>query len=168
MTGDHDQKRDHKETLVLRLELFEKRLCITAVGGKIRRNNVHIVPGTDRFFLFFDLRTVQFRDLMLDHLERRILVKGTDMDRYDLSAFHIQKILEHHIGELGCNNVKVRHCAVAVPHLEVPFTGEIKGIRCNEILNTHPFFSHVFPAEAERYRIRQMEHGMHDSKPFRS
>ena len=37
------------------------------------------------------------------------------MDRYDLSAFHIKKILEHDIGELAANNIKVRHCAVAVP-----------------------------------------------------
>ena len=49
--GVQHQKGDEEHPLVLALQLFQKSLCISAVGRQIRRNDVDIISGTDGFLL---------------------------------------------------------------------------------------------------------------------
>ena len=49
--GVQHQKSDEEHPLVLALQLFQKSLCISAVGRQIRRNDVDIISGTDGFLL---------------------------------------------------------------------------------------------------------------------
>ena len=51
----HNEERNKKHPLILALQFFQKRFCILPVGGEIRRNDIHIISGTDRLFLFLDL-----------------------------------------------------------------------------------------------------------------
>ena len=46
-----NEERYQKHSLVLALQLFQKSLCISAVGRQIRRNNVDIISGTDCLLL---------------------------------------------------------------------------------------------------------------------
>ena len=72
--GVHDEKGDQEHALVLRLQLFQKSLRILAVGSQIRRDDVHVIPGTDGLLLLLDLAAVQFGNGVLDLLDGSGLV----------------------------------------------------------------------------------------------
>ena len=74
-----NEERYQKHSLVLALQLFQKSLCISAVGRQIRRNDVDIISGTDGFLLLLDLAAIQFRDGALDRLDGLVLVNGLDV-----------------------------------------------------------------------------------------
>ena len=92
-SGIHDEKGDQEHSLVLALQLLQKRLRVLAVGGQIRRNDVHVVTGTDCFLLFLDLGTVKLRDCVLDGLDRLCLVHRLDVHGDDLAGFHVEEVL---------------------------------------------------------------------------
>ncbi len=64
-----NEERYQKHSLVLALQLFQKSLCISAVGRQIRRNDVNIISGTDCLLLFLDFAAVQLRNGALDGLD---------------------------------------------------------------------------------------------------
>ena len=99
-SGVQHQKRHHEHSLVLALQFFQKRLCIFAIGRKVRRDNVHVIAGTHRFFLFLDFGTVKLGDGSLDGLNRRSLVNRLDVHGHDLRGFHIQKIRQHTVRQV--------------------------------------------------------------------
>ena len=78
------QKGDEEHPLVLALQLFQKSLCISAVGRQIRRNDVDIISGTDGFFLLFDLAAIQFGDGALDGLDGTVLIDTLNVHGDDL------------------------------------------------------------------------------------
>ena len=49
--GVQDKECHQKHSFILRLQFFQQSLCITAIGRKIGRQHVHIVPGAHCFFL---------------------------------------------------------------------------------------------------------------------
>ena len=51
----HNQKRNKKHPLILALQFFQQRFRILPISGEIRRNDIHIISGTNRFLLFLDL-----------------------------------------------------------------------------------------------------------------
>ena len=73
-SGIHDEKGDQEHALVLALQFLQKCFRVLAVGGQIRRDDVHVVTGTDCFLLFLYLGTVKFRDRVLDGLDRFRLI----------------------------------------------------------------------------------------------
>jgi len=69
LAGVHDEKGDQEHALVLRLQLLQKSLCILAVGSQIRRDDVHVIPGTDGFLLLLDLAAIKLGNGVLDLLD---------------------------------------------------------------------------------------------------
>ena len=67
--GVHDEKGNQEHALVLRLQLLQKSLRILAVGSQIRRDDVHVIPGTDGLLLLLDLAAVKLGDGVLDLLD---------------------------------------------------------------------------------------------------
>ena len=74
LAGVHDEKGNQEHALVLRLQLFQKSLRILAVGSQIRRDDVHVIPGTDGLLLLLDLAAVKLSDGVLDLLDGSGLV----------------------------------------------------------------------------------------------
>ena len=81
----HNQKRNKKHPLILALQFFQQRFRILPISGEIRWNDIHIISGTDRLFLFLDLGTVQFRNRPFHCFDCLCLVYGLHMDRHDLA-----------------------------------------------------------------------------------
>lgn len=54
-TGIEHEEGQKKHSLILTLQLLQKRLRILSIGGKIRRNDVHVIAGSHRLFLLLDL-----------------------------------------------------------------------------------------------------------------
>ena len=59
------QKGDKEHSLVSALQILQQLFRFTAVGGKVRGNDVHVVSCADCFFLFLDLTAIQVGNLAL-------------------------------------------------------------------------------------------------------
>ena len=165
-SGIHDQHCQHEHALVLALQFLQKGLGVLSVGRQVRGNDIHVVAGTDRLFLFFDLGPVKLRDRMLDGLDRLCLVNGLDVHRDDLAGVHVQKILQELVGQIRCRYLKIAHGTVQGSHLEGTAAGEGKGRWSNEILHRKPGTDKPFPVEAELIiRIAHVEHVVHELEP---
>ena len=89
----HDEDGHKEQSLIAGLEILQQTLCLTAVGGKIGRDDVHLVAGADCPFLLFDLHLVKVGDLRFDALDCLRLVNRPDMkiDR-DRSEEHTSEL----------------------------------------------------------------------------
>ena len=56
--GIHNQEGQKEHSLVSALKILQQLFCFCTVGGKVGRNDVHVISGTNSFLLFFDLGTV--------------------------------------------------------------------------------------------------------------
>ena len=101
LPGVHHQKGQQEHALVLALQLLEQGLCIVSIGGKVRGDDVHVIPGPDGFFLFLNLAAVQLCDGMLNHLDGLGLIHGLNVHGDHLGGVHVQKLLEHLVAEVG-------------------------------------------------------------------
>ena len=88
----HDENGDKEEAFVPRLEILQQPLCLAAVGGKVGRDNFHIIAGADSLFLFLNLHLVEVGDLHLDALDGLRLVDGADMEVDGDVAVHIEEV----------------------------------------------------------------------------
>ena len=84
-SGIHDEKCKQEHSLILALQLLKERLGIFAKSRQIRRNDIHIVSGTDCLFLLLDLATVKLRDGMLYSFDGFILIHRLYMHGHDLA-----------------------------------------------------------------------------------
>ena len=58
LRGIHNQKCQKEHSLVSALKILQQLLRFRTVGSQVRRNDIHVISGTNSFFLFFDLGTV--------------------------------------------------------------------------------------------------------------
>ena len=63
-----NENRDKEHLFVVVLQILQQLLGFLAEGHKVRRQNIHIKPGTNRPFLLIDFRLVQITQFTLDHL----------------------------------------------------------------------------------------------------
>ena len=146
--GVYDQKRQQEHPLILALQLFQEVLSVLPVGCQIRRNNVHIVPSTNRLFLFLDGVSIQFRDGALHRLDGLVLVHRVDVHGDDLAGLHAEEVFQKLVAEVGRRDVEEARRAVEAPDLEGPCV-EGKGARRDEVLDRKPAFGQGLPVESE-------------------
>ena len=72
--GVQHQEGDKEHSLVAGLQVLQQLFRLVAVGGKVARNDVHVISGANSFFLFLDLRAVQVGNLALHRLDGLHLV----------------------------------------------------------------------------------------------
>ena len=70
----HHRKGQQEHSLVAALQVGEQLGGILGKGNEVRRQNLHIVPGTDSLFLLLRLHTAYVGDLSLDRLNGLELV----------------------------------------------------------------------------------------------
>ena len=165
-TGIHHKECQHEHSLVLALQFFQKCFRISAVSGKVRRDDVHIVAGTDCLFLFLNLGTVKLRNGTLDGLDCRSLVYRLDVHGDDLTGLHIKEVRKHTVTQVRCRDLEIRHGAVDAAHLESTVGLERKRGRSNEVLYGQTGFNKVLPVKEELVVITHVEHGVHQAKSF--
>ena len=96
----------HKEhSLVAALQILQNLLCFVAIGGKVGRNDVHIISGTNRLFLFFNGHLLQIGDFALDRLDCLGLVNRLNVHRNNQTGFHIEEVGKHTVIEFGSENL---------------------------------------------------------------
>ena len=148
----------HKEhSLVPALQVLQELLGLGTVGGKVGRDNVHVVSGTDSLFLFLDLAAVQIGDFPLDRLDGLYLVHRLDVQADDQAGFHIQKISQHTVIQLRRKNLDEADRPILLAHAEL-FTGaELKARRSDKVLGGQPRRSQPVPFKPERHLLIHVE-----------
>ena len=164
--GVQHQKSDKEHPLVLALQLFEQGFRIPSVSCQIGRDDVNIIPGTDGFFLFLDLTSVQFRDGALHRLDGTVLVNGLDVHGDDLAGIHVQKVLQKLVADVGCRDAQKAGGAEDTAHLEGAAVLERKGGGRNGILHGKSAFHKVFPVKVELAGTVHVEHIVHELQPL--
>ena len=74
------------------MKILQKIFCFAAIGGKIGRDNVHVIAGSDGFFLLVNLHFVKVCDFSFYGFDCLRLIDAFDMQVYDHSRFQIQKV----------------------------------------------------------------------------
>ena len=94
------QKGQKEHSLVAALQILQEFFRFTAVGSKVGWNDVHVVSGTNCFFLFLDLTAVQVGNLALYRLNGFHLIHRLNVHTHNERAFHIQKISQQTVIQL--------------------------------------------------------------------
>lgn len=110
------QEGNKEHSLVPALQVLQELLGLGTVGGKVGRDNVHVVSGTDSLFLFLDLAAVQIGDFPLDRLDGLYLVHRLDVQADDQAGFHIQKISQHTVIQLRRKNLDEADRPILLAH----------------------------------------------------
>ena len=157
-----NEESQQEHSLIAGLQILQQLLGLCAVGGKVGRDNVHVVPGADSFFLFFDFGFVQIGDLAFDGLDGVDLIHGLHMEVDEDAALHIQKIRQHPVIQLRCQNLHKADRAELFAHAEHPAGLELKGAGRDKVLGRQPGGSQPVPREAERFLLVHPQNVVHD------
>ena len=123
----HDEDGHEEQPLIAGLEILQQTLCLTAEGGEIGRDDVHIVAGADRFFLFLNLHLVEVGDLHLDALDCLRLVNRPDMKIDRNVAVHLKEVGKHTVIEFRREDLEEAHRTDGFAHLEALAFTEVEG-----------------------------------------
>ena len=159
--GVEDEEGEQEHTLVLGLEFFQQRFGIIAVGGKVRRNDIHVITGADSLFLLLNLAAIQLRDGVLDLLDGLVLIDGLDVHGHDLAGIHVQKVLQQLVADIGSGDLQIAHGTVELSHAKDPAAGEGKRGGCNVVLYRKTTFGKPLPVKPELLLIPHVEHAVH-------
>ena len=160
------QKGQKEHSLVAALQILQEFFRFTAVGSKVRWNDVHVVSGTDCFFLFLDLAAVQVGNLSLYRFDGFHLIHRLNVHTHNERAFHIQKISQQTVIQFRCENLQKRNSPVFLTHTELLAGAELKGAWCNKILCGQTGRSQPVPFKLKRELFIHVEYRMKLKKPF--
>ena len=162
----HDEDGHEEQSLVAGLEILQQTLCLTAEGGEIGRDDVHIVAGADCLFLLFDLHLVEVGDLHLDALDCLRLVNRPDMKIDRDVAVHLKEVGKHTVIEFRREDLQEAHRADGSAHLEALTFTEVKGSGRDEVFAGKPRPGNHVKGKAERLVGVHVEHIMKHFQPL--
>ena len=162
----HDEDGHKKQSLIAGLEILQQTLCLTAEGGEIGRDDVHIVAGADCLFLFLNLHFVEIGDLRLDALDCLRLVNRPDMKIDRDVAVHLKEVGKHTVIEFRREDLQEAHRTDGSAHLEALAFTEVKGSGRDEVLAGKPCPGNHIEGKAERLIGVHIEHIMKHFQPF--
>ena len=162
----HDEDGHEEQPLIAGLEILQQTLCLTAEGGEIGRDDVHIVAGADRLFLFLNLHLVEVGDLHLDALDCLRLVNRPDMKIDRDVAVHLKEVGKHTVIEFRREDLQEAHRADGSAHLEALAFTEVKGSGRDEVLRAESRPGNHIEGKAERLIGVHVEHIMKHFQPL--
>ena len=136
---------EQKHTLVSALEVLQELFGLRAVGGKVGRNDIHIVSGAHSLFLFLNGHFLEVGNLSLDGLDCLDLIHGLNVHIDNEARFHIQEVCQHTVVQLRCENLQEGHTAQLAAETEGAAVLELKGAGRDEVLDGQPGGSQPIP-----------------------
>ena len=162
----HDEDSHKEQSLIAGLEILQQTLCLTAEGGEIGRDDVHIVAGADCLFLLFNLHLVEVGDLRLDALDCLRLVNRPDMKIDRDVAVHLKEVGKHTVIEFRREDLQEAHRADGFAHLEALAFTEVKGSGSDEVLRAESRPGYHVKGKAERLIGVHVKHIMKHFQPL--
>ena len=162
-----------EHSLVTGLQVGKKILCRAAVGGEIRRKNVHIVAAAHRPLLLLYLHGVQVGDLPLDHFDGLVLVDASDVHGYHDIPVRLHEVGEDTVVHLRRQNLQEGHRPVPFANAEGAGLSEVEGGRSNEVLHRKAAGREPVPFKGELPTLRteavcRVENVVKQLQPFLS
>ena len=131
---------------------IREMLDANTVVGKIGRDNIHIITGTDRFLLFLNFGPVQIRYGSLNGLDGTDLVNGADMNIDQQMAFHIQKVFQNFVLQFRGQDLQITDGSIFASHSERAGLIEQEGTGGNKVLGIQTGGHQPIPGKQKRLR----------------
>ena len=164
----YHQEGDEEHPLIPALEVLQQLLGLVAVGGEVAGNYIHVIPCSDRLFLFFNLSPVQVGDFPLDRLDGADLIDGLDVQIDDLAALHIQEVRQHPVVQLRGHDLDEGGRAELLSHTEHAPVSELEGAGGNEVLGGQAGGGQPVPGKAEGLLAVHVEDGVEQPQAVRA
>ena len=91
------KKGQHEKPFVPGLQFVQQLFGVLAVSGKVAGEDIHVVPGTNSFFLLLNLHGIKVSDFSFNRLDGLGLVDGLHMEIDENSAFRFEKVGQHFV-----------------------------------------------------------------------
>ena len=147
---------------------MQQLLGLRAVGSQVRGDDVHVVPGAHRLFLFLDFGPVQVGDLPFDGLDGADLIHRLDVHGHYQAGFHVQEVRQDAVIELRGQDLQEGHRPPFPAHAEGTAAGELQGGRGDEVLGAETRWGQPVPGEAEGRLVVHVEHIVEQPQPLRA
>ena len=137
------------------------------IGGKVRGNDVHIISGPHRLFLFLNLHFLQIAHFPLDIADRLGLVDRLDMQVDRHRIVQVQKLCQHPVRQLRRQNLQEGDSAGILPNAEgLAVLREGKAGRRDKILCREAGFGKVAPGKLQFLLPAGVELAVQKLQPF--
>ena len=162
-----EHEESHKEhTLIPALQVLQDFLRLIAVGCEVRGDDVHVVPASDRLFLFLNGHLLQIGDFAFNRLDCLSLVNRLDVHGNNQAGFHIQKIGKHTVVEFGGEDLQEGHSAQLFPNAKISTITEHERGRSDKVLHGETARSKPVPFKMEVHLFVHVEHTVHECQPL--
>ena len=148
------QKGHVEHSLVAGLQVGEQVFRRAAVGGEVRRKNVHIVAAAHRPLLLLYLHGVQVGDLPLDHFDGLVLVDAPDVHGHHDISVRLHEVGEDTVVHLRRQNLQERNRPVPFADAEGSGLPEVEGGRRDEVLHRKAAGREPVPFKGELPALR--------------
>ena len=142
------------------MQILQELFGLDTISGKVGRDDVHVISGTDSFFLFLDFAAVQIGDFSLHRLDGLDLIHRLDMQADNQVGFHIQKIGQHPVIQFRGENLHERNRPVLFTHAELLAGAELKGAGGDKVLGGQAAGGEPVPLKTERQLLIHVEDTM--------
>ena len=159
------QKGHVEHSLVAGLQVGEQVLCRAAVGGEVRRKNVHIVAAAHCPLLLLYFHGVQVGDLPLDHFDGLVLVDAPDVHGHHDIPVRLHEVGEDAVVHLRRQDLQEGHRPIPLSDAEGAGLPEVEGGRRNEVLHRKAAGREPVPFKGELPTLR-VEDVVKQLQPF--
>ena len=121
------QKGQKEHSLVAALQILQEFFRFTAVSSKVRWNDVHVVSGTNCFFLFLDLTAVKVGNLALYRFDGFSPDPPTECVHTTMSELSISRKSANRRSFSSGARICKRNSPAFLAHTELLAGAELKG-----------------------------------------
>ena len=146
----YHRKGQQEHSLVAALQAGEQLGGVLGKGNEVRRQNLHIIPGTDSLFLFLRFHAAYVGDLSLDCLNGLELVYRLNVHGDGQLGVQFQNLRQQLIRKLRRHDLQIGRRAPHLTDTESPALPEVEAVRGDVVLCPHARLGNVFPRKAER------------------
>ena len=148
------------------MQVGEQLGGVLGKGNEVRRQNLHVVPGTDSLFLLLRLHAANVGDLSLDRLNGLELVYRLNVHGDGQLGVQLQNLRQQLIRKLRRHDLQIGRRAPHLADTESPALPEVEAVRGDIVLCPHARLGNVFPRKAERLTPAGMHLPMQHRKPI--
>ena len=148
------------------MQVGEQLGGVLGKGNEVRRQNLHVVPGTDSLFLFLCFHAAYVGDFSLDRLNGLELVYRLNVHGDGQLGVQFQNFRQQLIRKLRRHDLQIGRRAPHLADTESPALPEIEAVRGDIVLCPHASLWNVFPRKAERLTPARVHLPVQDAQPI--
>ena len=148
------------------MQVGEQLGGVLGKGNEVRRQNLHVVPGTDSLFLFLRFHAAYVGDLSLNRLNGLELVYRLNVHGDGQFGVQFQNLRQQLIRKLRRHDLQIGRRTPHLADTESPALPKVETVRGDVVLCPHARLGNVFPHKAERLTPAGMHLPMQHRQPI--